>query len=90
MSAVERVMKAYSSKHDLNAEQAVLVRAEISRFIGQLMSGKRREPTMLPEPSSGTAPRHPSARRTITESSPELTERWDSMAGNVRVASIEI
>lgn len=41
MSAIERVMKAYGSEHDLNPEQATLVRSELSNFIDELMSGKR-------------------------------------------------
>lgn len=39
MSAIERVMKAYTSKHHLNPEQAALVRSELSSFIDELMSG---------------------------------------------------
>ena len=51
MSAIERVMKAYTSKHDLSAAQAALVRLELSNFIAELMSRTRRDPTMLPEKS---------------------------------------
>jgi hypothetical protein len=43
MSVIERVMKAYASKHDLKPQQVALVRAELSSFIGELMSGKRPE-----------------------------------------------
>jgi hypothetical protein len=49
MPAIDRVMRAYTSKHELNAEQATLVRLELSNFIGELMSRVPREPTMLPE-----------------------------------------
>ena len=42
-------MKAYARKYNLNPEQAALARAELSSFIAVLMSGIRREPTMLPE-----------------------------------------
>ena len=41
MSAIDRVMRAYASKHDLNPEQTAIVRSELSRFIEELMSGKR-------------------------------------------------
>jgi hypothetical protein len=56
VSAIERVMKAYTSKHDLNAEQAVRVRLELANFIDELMSMARREPTMFPEKGCGTLP----------------------------------
>ncbi len=42
MSVIERIMKAYASKHELNPEQATLVRVELSRFIDELTSGQRR------------------------------------------------
>jgi len=48
MSAIERVMKAYASKHDLNPEQAMLVRAELSKFVNELRDG-RRPPTLFSE-----------------------------------------
>jgi hypothetical protein len=73
MSAIERIMKAYASKHDLNVEQAARVRAELSSFIGELMSGMRREPTMLPEKNHATS-RHPQ-RGGVAESSSEIFER---------------
>ena len=43
MSAIDRIMRAYSSKHSLNQVQSVLVRTELSAFITELMSGKRPE-----------------------------------------------
>jgi hypothetical protein len=49
MPAIERIMKAYASKHELNPEQATLVRVELSRFIDELTSGKRPEPTLVPD-----------------------------------------
>lgn len=49
MPAIDRVMRAYTSKYELNAEQATLVRLELSSFIAELMSRARREPRMLPE-----------------------------------------
>jgi len=42
VSTLDRVMKAYASKHDLNLEQAALVRAELSKFINELKSGGHR------------------------------------------------
>lgn len=39
MSAIERVMSAYTRKHRINEAQAELVRAEISKFIHQLSEG---------------------------------------------------
>jgi hypothetical protein len=47
MSDIERVIKAHPSEHDLNPEQAALVRGEHSGFIAELISG-RRPPTMFP------------------------------------------
>ena len=42
MSAIKRVMRGDASKHELNPEQARLVRAELSHLIDELlMSGKR-------------------------------------------------
>jgi hypothetical protein len=41
MSAIERVMKAYTSTHDLTPEQTRLVRVELSNFINELMSVRR-------------------------------------------------
>jgi hypothetical protein len=63
MSAIERVMKAYASKYDLNSEQAARVRAELSHFVDELMSGKRREPTMLPDMKNRTPSTGASGRR---------------------------
>jgi hypothetical protein len=37
MSIVDRVMRAYVSKHDLSPAQATFVRAELSKFIDELM-----------------------------------------------------
>jgi hypothetical protein len=47
MSVVERVMRAYASKHQLTPPQAALVRLELSNFINDLLSGKRSEPTRV-------------------------------------------
>ena len=80
-------MKAYVSKHDLNPKQAALVRAELATFIGELMSGERREPTMLPETKSAAASRHPQ-RGKMTESSFKTPERaGEPVAGNVSVVT---
>ncbi len=54
MSAIERVMKAYTSKHDLNPEQTALVRSELSSFISELML-RRRPPTMFSDRLTETA-----------------------------------
>lgn len=43
MSAIDRIMRAYSSKHPLNQVQSALIREELSAFIGDLLSGKRLE-----------------------------------------------
>jgi hypothetical protein len=56
-------MRAYASKHRLSPEQAVLVRAELSSFIAELLSGKRPQVTMVPETANATA--HPPQRRMI-------------------------
>ena len=53
MSAIDRVMRAYASKHALSPNQAAFVRAELSKCIDELMGGSRRVPTMLPDASSG-------------------------------------
>lgn len=50
MSAIDRIMRAYASKHELNPEQAALVRSELSGFIDELMSDKR-----LPRTAQDTA-----------------------------------
>jgi hypothetical protein len=41
MEAVDRVMRAYEQKHKLSEEQARFVRAEVSRFIDELLGGER-------------------------------------------------
>ena len=41
MGAVDRVMRAYEQKHKLSQEQARIVRAEVSRFIDELLSGEK-------------------------------------------------
>ena len=68
MSAIERIMKAYASKHALNPEQAVLVRAEISRFIDELMSGKPQASSVTPDMNAALS-QHP-VRETATENPP--------------------
>jgi hypothetical protein len=78
MSVLERAMKAYVSRHDLNPKQPALVRAELSTFIGD-RPANRRETTMLPEMKSATASRHP-RHGTITESPAKMPEQdaWES------------
>lgn len=39
MSAIDRIMRAYSRKHSLTDEQTLRVRSELSAFIEQLMLG---------------------------------------------------
>jgi hypothetical protein len=41
MAVVDRVMRAYASKHDLNPSQAAFVRNELSKIINELMAGSR-------------------------------------------------
>jgi hypothetical protein len=55
MSAVDRVMRAYASKHDLTERQAAFVREEISRFIDELTASHRRPPMMFPETNDARA-----------------------------------
>jgi hypothetical protein len=62
MSALSRVMKAYSSKHQLSSAQAAFVRDELSKFIEELMSKHCREPSMLPETNLDAKP-HTSQQR---------------------------
>ena len=50
MSAIERIMRAYASKHELNLEQAALVRLELSDFISKLMY-ERPQPTKFSDGS---------------------------------------
>ena len=57
MSTVDRIMRAYASKHDLSPSQAVFVRDEISKFIDELMTEPRRAPAILPQSASGPDPR---------------------------------
>jgi hypothetical protein len=40
MKAIDRVMRAYLSTHKLTEEEASHVKAELSKFIDDLMSGK--------------------------------------------------
>ena len=54
MSAIDRVMRAYASKHDLKPTQAALVRDELAKFIDELMTGSRRAPMMFPETVRGS------------------------------------
>jgi hypothetical protein len=49
MSVVDRVMRAYASKHDLTGRQAAFVREEIAKFIVELTAAPRRPPMMFPE-----------------------------------------
>jgi hypothetical protein len=76
MSAIDRVMRAYSSKHPLNRVQSALIRKELSAFIGDLMSGKRPEfPRALTAdertfpggPDEGAFRKIPSEQRLVAE-----------------------
>jgi len=51
MNAIDRVMRAYSLKHTLTAEQTLRVRAELSAFIEDLVLGK----LATPEPPIGSS-----------------------------------
>jgi hypothetical protein len=66
MSAIDRVMRAYASKRDLNPSQAALVRDELSKFIEELMAGPRRPPMMFPETNGAVGNRD--KRQKTTES----------------------
>ena len=46
MSAINRVMRAYASKHVLEPSKAALVRVELAKFIDELLTGSRRAETM--------------------------------------------
>ena len=41
MGAVDRVMRAYEQKHKITEEQARIIRAEISKFIDELLGGEQ-------------------------------------------------
>jgi hypothetical protein len=66
MPIIDRVMRAYASKHTLTSNQAAFVRGELSKFIDELMAGTRRTPMMFPETSAGADPRP--ARQPTSES----------------------
>jgi hypothetical protein len=78
ISAIDRVMRAYASKYELNSSQAVFVRSELSKFIDELMVSSRRAPMMFPETIPGAAPR---ARQPMT------AESAGNGIGNVRVVT---
>lgn len=69
MSAIERVMQAYTSKYHLSPEQTALVHAELCRFIGELTSGDRPEETTSPETKTGKTYRDPQRADTTENSS---------------------
>ena len=48
MGAVDRVMRAYEQKHKLTEEQARFIRAEVSKFIDELL-GDEQLPFSWPE-----------------------------------------
>ena len=54
--AIDRVMTAYSSKHDITPSQAAFVRDQISKFIDELMTEPWRAPMMFPETETGGDP----------------------------------
>jgi hypothetical protein len=41
MAAIDRVMRAYASKHVLEPSKAALVRVELAKFIDELLTGSR-------------------------------------------------
>jgi hypothetical protein len=73
VSAIERVMQAYTRKYHLSPEQAALVHAELCRFIGELTSGGRPEETTSAETKTGRMCRDP-WRGETTENSPIMPE----------------
>jgi hypothetical protein len=52
MKAIECVMRAYLSTRELSEDQAALARAELSKFIDELMSAgpSSKPPAPLPKP----------------------------------------
>ena len=44
MKAIDRVMAAYHKAYKTTEDQTELVRAELSRFVEELLAGQRREP----------------------------------------------
>ena len=62
ISAIDRVMRAYASKHALNPHQAAFVRAELSKIIDELMEDRKCAPTMHPDAASGKIQRPVPAR----------------------------
>lgn len=77
MSALDRVMRAYTRKYPLTRDQSVLVRRELSRIIADLSKRPRGAPAMLPE---GADDARPAALRTGSET-------VDAAAPAVRVAT---
>lgn len=58
MKAIDRVMRAYQSKRNLTADEASRLRAELSKFIDELMTGAPADPPPnSKEPQHGVAPR---------------------------------
>jgi hypothetical protein len=51
MKAIDRVMRAYLNTRKLTDDEALRVRAELSKFIDELMAGKT---TRAPPPLSDT------------------------------------
>ena len=47
MAAIDRVMRAYASKHELSPAQAAFVRQALAEFIEQLKTRPWREPPVV-------------------------------------------
>ena len=56
MSAIERVMRAYASKHELNDSQAAFVREELAKIIDEIKTAPRSAPVMFPEARDAVHP----------------------------------
>ena len=49
MLAIDRVMRAYASKHELSDRQAAFVREELAKIIDEITAAPRRAPVIFPE-----------------------------------------
>jgi hypothetical protein len=41
MNTVNRVMRAYQRKHQITEDQAKIIRAEVSKFVDELLASKK-------------------------------------------------
>jgi hypothetical protein len=57
MSTIDRVMRAYESRYGIDPGRAAFVRAELSKFIDELLTFPGRTPTMFPDVAVRSDPR---------------------------------